>query len=71
MSCSCMDQIDESLKERNLRLVRSLDLTTGRSLPYLQLEPIEKKRGQKKALIIPSFCPFCGEALPSKVAVVA
>ena len=65
MTCTCADEIDKKLAERNTRLTRALVFSkTGRENNpdlLLQTDQIEKGRGKQKAVsMFISFCPFCG-----------
>lgn len=65
MTCSCADEVDQKLAERNTRLTRALVFSkAGRENNpdlLLQTDQIEKGRGKPKAVsMFISFCPFCG-----------
>jgi hypothetical protein len=67
-TCDCVEQMDEKLKPLNTRLGltfhvrREAGKSRGEmvSLPMLVTEIVEKKRGARPKLVIPTFCPFCG-----------
>jgi len=64
MACTCADDIDVKLAERNTRLERAIMFgphpSTGPHL-MLRTEQIEKGRGKPKAAaMFINFCPFCG-----------
>ena len=68
--CECIVETDKMLAEHNTQLV-----TTLFGLPRrvaIATEQIESGRGKKrKAVMIASFCPFCGERYAEMKAVAA
>ncbi|MBB3453939.1 redox-regulated HSP33 family molecular chaperone [Rhizobium sp. BK313] len=62
MTCTCVETINEKLKEHNTRLTQAWVLggTTHPGL-MLQTDQIETGRGKPKAVaMFLTYCPFCG-----------
>jgi len=66
MNCNCWTELNEELKEKNLRLCgASILLPSFFLVPKLEMEWIDDSkapRGQKKRPpgMLASHCPFCG-----------
>jgi hypothetical protein len=61
--CTCADDVDAALRERNTRLTRAITFSDRGNNPNLMLrtEQIETGRGKPKAIgAFLSYCPFCG-----------
>lgn len=67
-TCDCMERIDAHLKERNLKLVRSVCISSdGIRMPdklVLATEKINSKVRRKPRVVVAHFCPFCGAKNP-------
>lgn len=65
--CNCADVISAKLKTDNTRLVLTLTRhgNAPAEYPTIKTELINRKRGAQAATVMPSFCPFCGEAYRS------
>lgn len=65
MSCNCIEEMDAKLVEHNTRLVVTFGFPRdGRPAyvrPKLGTEKIETRKRGAAVLVIPTFCPFCGE----------
>lgn len=67
--CNCVEEVDAKLAAEGfntrlghtLHMVRRGKLGEMVSLPMLTTMVVEKKRGARAKLVIPSFCPFCGK----------
>ena len=59
--CDCITDVNRLLAEHNGRLVCTYNLTSGRDYPKLEVEKADRKNRKKPPLMIPTFCPFCGE----------
>jgi len=65
MACTCADEIDTKLAERNTALTRAW-LLKGASGPdnpnlMLQTHQVQTGRGKPKAVsVFIAYCPFCG-----------
>lgn len=61
--CDCSDVISAKLKTENTRLVMTLTRhgNAPAAYPAIQTELINRKRGAKPVVVVPKFCPFCGE----------
>lgn len=59
--CDCITTVDKLLAERNARLEVTLNLSNGKAYPKLGVEKLEKRNRAKPPLMIPTYCPFCGE----------
>ena len=64
-SCSCWDQVDQTLAEQNTRIGRSFGGLTGRHYIMIVSEKVDTKKRGKPRSIMASFCPFCGKKLKS------
>lgn len=65
MACSCAEDVDKKLADRNTRLTRAMvfrrDGREHNPDVMLQTEQIEKGRGKEKAVsMFLTYCPFCG-----------
>jgi len=65
--CDCIALTDRALAPRNLRLAVTLSLEGGPTRVYLRADPIERRRGQRSATMLPTYCPFCGLRYPDRV----
>lgn len=62
MTCSCIEDIDKKLAERNTRLAQTIIFSKpAYATVTLVTEIIERKRGARPVVMLPTFCPFCGE----------
>lgn len=59
--CDCIADVNKLLADHNGRLVCTYNLMSGRDYPKLTVEKIESRKRGSAPLMIPSFCPFCGE----------
>ncbi len=59
--CDCITTVDKLLAQRNAKLGVTFNLLTGQTFPKLEVEKLEPRNKQKPPLMIPSYCPFCGE----------
>ena len=66
--CDCMTKVNESLKDRNTRLLTCFLLTRGGDgmdcLPMLAVEKVDARVRKRQMYVIPTFCPFCGTKYP-------
>jgi hypothetical protein len=62
--CDCHAQMDAKLEPLNGKLAVGFQIT-DMSMPVMLLMHVEKinPRGKKPPLVLPSFCPFCGEKI--------
>lgn len=58
--CGCITDANKLLLPKNARLATTFSLKTGLVLPIIETELLEKKRGARPTLLIPTYCPFCG-----------
>ncbi len=68
--CDCVKQINQQLKDKNLRLEEWLmlnekmtNLSACIPIHTTFVDESKKKRGDKAIPIFPSHCPFCGEKI--------
>lgn len=66
--CTCVDKVNEKLKDVGIRLARGfrLNFKTGVSrmgLPQLVTEKTNPTR-KKMPIVVCTFCPFCGTKYP-------
>lgn len=59
MGCNCIDEMNTAIASKNTRLSLAFRMSGPASL-IIETELIEKKRGAKPLMAIPTFCPFCG-----------
>lgn len=59
--CDCITKVDELLAERNGRLYVTINLMNGKAYPKLGVEKKETRSRTKPPLMIPTYCPFCGQ----------
>lgn len=68
MMCNCMTGVNEKLQPHNSKLSVSFCLTKNLSgmnaLPIIQTEKINTKVRGRVMMVIPTFCPFCGDKYP-------
>ncbi len=69
--CDCIGQINEKLKEHNLRLsedliidIQNAKLSSSLFLTTEFIDPAKKKRGERPKHFFLSYCPFCGKKYP-------
>lgn len=70
MACACIEELDEQLKPKNLKVETMLSLGRDGSselYPAMACALIEKRRGQRAPVLAPTFCPFCGVRYRSEV----
>ena len=69
MSCNCLKQINERVKEQTGDIEASIDFAftmSGKSFPRIPYTYRKKKRDggfhakETEGTIVPSFCPWCG-----------
>lgn len=63
-ACTCIANFNKRLEQHNTRIADSLIRIDGEwvTRPTIASEQIERGRGKKKAvMIVPTFCPFCGQ----------
>lgn len=61
---TCIQEINERLREHNTRLAVAIDLSgKGRELVQLATEKIDTKVRKRPPLMFASYCPFCGVEL--------
>jgi hypothetical protein len=58
--CKCIDDSAADLAARNTKLVLAFNVQ-GRCFPTLQVEKADKKSRTRPAMVVPTFCPFCGK----------
>lgn len=59
--CDCIDKVNELLAPRNAELGVTFNLLTGQTFPRLTVNKIETRKRGSAPLMIPTYCPFCGE----------
>lgn len=63
--CNCIDDIDRKLATMNTAIDWALliDPKTGKMAERMQIKvkKADKKVRRGPAMLVPSFCPFCGE----------
>ncbi|CDZ55044.1 hypothetical protein [Neorhizobium galegae] len=64
MACTCVETVNEKLKERNTRLTQAIVFSPRKDdCLMLVTEQIETGRGKPKAVaMFLTYCPFCGVA---------
>jgi hypothetical protein len=62
--CKCIDEALPLLTVRNTRLVVMLSLTGECDKAVLKTEQIRVTRGGKPAVVVATYCPFCGKKYP-------
>jgi predicted Zn-ribbon and HTH transcriptional regulator len=66
MTCTCIETVNEKLKERNTRLeipimLRFKGEPRQDDRVIIRTEQVETGRGKAKAVaMFPTYCPFCG-----------
>jgi hypothetical protein len=61
VSCDCIERVTELLvRERKVKLLITVNLTTGQSKVQIPTEPVAGEK-RPKFHLIPKFCPFCGK----------
>ena len=70
--CSCIEEMNRLMAEKgsNTKLCITFNGMTGQGYPTIQTEKANKKRRERPALAIPSYCPFCGGKYESRVAII-
>lgn len=65
MPCNCVADFNKRLIEHNTRIVETLgiprDGSPSYTRPTIQAEKIDTRKRGGPAIIMPTFCPFCGE----------
>lgn len=68
MSCNCIHEINAMLAQRNTCLGLTFGfpppgstLTEVSQRPILMTEKIVARKKGRAAIMVPTFCPFCGE----------
>lgn len=66
MNCDCIERVDAKLAEQNLALDATFILEPKKPYSMLSVSThfkdlTKKKRGQKPAEILVTYCPFCGK----------
>jgi NAD-dependent DNA ligase len=63
-SCTCVADFNVKLREHNTRIVETIGIPRDGSAIYVRpsitTEKIETRKRGGPALVIPTFCPFCG-----------
>jgi len=59
--CSCIERIDEKLKERNTKLCLAISFSGESTKVLIGTEKIDTKKRGKPANLLASYCPFCGK----------
>jgi hypothetical protein len=62
--CNCIALTDKALEPMNALVDVNLSLSGGPTTVSIRTSLIEKRRGARPPVLIPSFCPFCGERYP-------
>jgi hypothetical protein len=60
--CDCITLTDKALEPMNARLDVNFNLSGGPTTVSIGTSLIEKRRGARPPVLIPTYCPFCGEA---------
>lgn len=61
--CNCIDEANKGLAEKNVQLDLAFNVR-GDVRPQIVVEKIDRKVRGKVPMLLPSFCPFCGEKYP-------
>lgn len=64
MSCNCISEVNAKLSESNGELLMTFWPV---SRPLLETQKLDTKKRVRPPLVVPTFCPFCGEKYPEKV----
>ncbi len=65
MPCDCIDTMQTLLEPENTKLALTIQWSSGQAFPTIQTEKISS-RGKRPAVVVPSYCPFCGKAYKSE-----
>ena len=60
MSCTCIDDMEETLAAKNAQLDVAFNLR-GLTVPMFSMTKRNPRLRTKLPLIVPIFCPFCGK----------
>lgn len=58
--CDCINLVNEKLKDRNLKLSSTFSFS-GLERVALVTTTLDPQRKKGPALMLPTYCPFCGE----------
>lgn len=62
MACTCLDDFDAKLRDRNTKLVRTFVLRPiAAEFPKIATEKLNPRQ-REQVIAIPTYCPFCGVA---------
>lgn len=59
--CKCITTVNKLLAERNAELIVTINMVTGKEYPKLVVDKIDRRKRGSAPLMIPTYCPFCGE----------
>lgn len=59
--CDCIATVDKLLADRNAELGVTINLMNGKAYPKLVVNKIEPRKRGSAPLMVPTYCPFCGE----------
>ena len=65
MTCSCISEVNAKLAESNGELLMTFWPV---SRPLMETQKLDTKKRVKPPLVVATFCPFCGEKYPEKLA---
>ncbi len=64
MSCNCVEEVNQRIKDKNVRIGVGLTLIENKRLSVVVLvaaEKIDKKKRGRVPSLIATYCPFCGK----------
>lgn len=69
--CDCITYVNAKLAERNTQIMASIsfakdDMSDSMEVPVIATEKVDTKKRGRPAIMVPTFCPFCGTKYPKK-----
>lgn len=59
--CDCITDVNKLLAGHNAELGVTLNMLTGKDYSKLVVNKIDPRKRAAPPLMIPTYCPFCGE----------